>query len=144
MFKKIDQTDFKTFHEWRMEGVGASDVGLILGVSPYGDSSKLMEEKVKGTVTELNNFIRSRADQVEQKARAVTSIDYNSDFDPISFYDDNNPHRRVSLDGYSAPLKMILEAKYVGKVDFDDLNADSLRDVFPHYYAQVQYQFILF
>jgi len=141
---KIDQLDRQEFLNWRMKGVGASDVAMILGCSPYGNRKDLLDQKVSGEGAEINPFLAKRGYQVETVARAYVELQYGMSFEPLCIYDESKPHRLASLDGYNANAKLTMEAKYVGAKIFTEVNtwADVMQKM-EHYYCQVQWQLII-
>jgi putative phage-type endonuclease len=140
----INQNDRKEFLNWRMDGIGASDVAMILNKSPYGDRIKLFEEKTTGkTEDKANSFILNRGHKVEKLGRAFAELELGLTFEPTCIVDERSPHRRASLDGMASNGD-ILEVKYVGAKIFNEVNDPSaVKEKMLHYYIQIQWQLLV-
>lgn len=140
----INQNDRGEFLKWRIEGIGASDVAMILNKSPYGDRIKLFEEKTTGKQEDkANSFILNRGHKVEKIGRAFAELELGLTFEPTCIIDEKSPHRRASLDGMASNGDL-LEVKYVGAKIFNEVNdASAVREKMLHYYIQVQWQLLV-
>ena len=125
------------WHDWRKEGIGASEAPMVLGISTYKTSHKLWQEKTGIVETkDENNFVFEKGKSIEAKARAHFELMNDKDCPPICMEMTEYPFIRASLDGYNAKENFALEIKYVGK--------DAMEDVIPaHHMAQLQHQMMV-
>lgn len=125
------------WHEWRLQGIGASEAPMILGISKYKSAYKLWQEKT-GTIETKDdyNFIFEKGKSIEAKARAYFELMNDKDCPPACMEMDGFPFIRASLDGYNAKENFALEIKYVGKDAMGE-------EITPQHYAQVQHQMMI-
>lgn len=126
---------------WRSKGVGASDVPILLNLSPWKTPLQLWEEKTGRVKYEgsgpSGNFATQRGQWLESEARAQYELLADCDMPPILVVHPEYPFMRVSLDGYNAELSRVLEIKCPGREDHAKALAGKVPD---KYYPQVQYQ----
>lgn len=129
----------KKWEEWRMQGIGGSDVASILKVSPYKTPFQLWEEKL-GLVNQSdnNNFIFQKGHRLEPKIRAMYEIQSDLSAKPELVMRSDMPHHRASLDGRDKQKKIIAEFKFVGAGDKWKLALEGRLPA--EYYAQCQWQ----
>lgn len=122
--------------EWRNNGIGSSDVPIILGVSPYKTSHQLFMEKSGQIKPEdlTNSFVVQRGIRLEPSVRARVELMTGLEFKPYLVEHPEYKFMRASLDGYNAETDTIVEIKVIGKVDFE---ANKVPD---KYYPQIQHQ----
>lgn len=121
---------------WRHKGIGASDVPVIMGKSPYKKPFELWEEKIAPEPKFSEpNFIQQKGHNLEPIARAKAEIELGMSFSPKLIQSQKNDFLRCSLDGISDCRKFFIEIKYVGKNFFDECPEK--------YYPQIQYQYAL-
>ncbi len=125
------------WHAWRLEGIGASEAPMVLGISKYKMVHKLWQEKTGAVEMKDDfNFIFEKGKMIEAKARAYFELMNDKECAPICLEMDSYPFIRASLDGYNAKENFALEIKYVGK--------DAMEDEIPaHHMAQLQHQMMV-
>ena len=118
----------QVWEDWRNSGVGASDLGVILGVSPknYGSVKDLIEEKVHGTKKKINEYIANKGKEIEAKVRAKFELTSDGEF-PAVCAEKGIIH--ASYDGLGV---FPVEIKYCG--------AKNINAIPPHHYSQMQQQ----
>lgn len=93
---------------WRREGITATDIAAILGVSPYGDYKDIIKKK-QG----LDNFKKTPAMErgtfYEEEALEIASSNFGCHFKPVCIESDVNSLFRASLDGFAD--ETVLEIK---------------------------------
>ncbi|MFI5405205.1 MAG: lambda-exonuclease family protein [Nitrososphaerales archaeon] len=122
--------------QWRKEGVGASDVPAILGISPYISENKLW--KIKKNIIkdyQISEYAKIMGGQAEEEARISFNELTGKVFEPKCFQMENTPYK-CSLDGYCNGE--IFEAKFVAQDYYLDLKSG--KDVRPDHFAQLQWQ----
>lgn len=126
--------------EWRRSGIGASDVPIILNLSPWKTPYQLWEEKTGLTIEdpEKYNFITEEGHRLEPKARALYEVETGIVAPTALVERQDNPKHRASLDGRNAEKKKTVEIKFVGAGEKWEM---ALNDEIPDYYrAQMQWQ----
>lgn len=125
--------------DWRKQGIGASEMAAIIGVCPYSTPYKVWLEKTGRAQGFVGNFATQRGTELESKARARYELLSMEDMPPALAVHPKYEIVRVSLDGFRADGKKILEIKCLGK----DSHALVVSGVVPtHYIPQVQYQLL--
>ena len=112
------------WHKWRSEGVGGSDVPIIMSLSPYKKRGELLMEKL-GVVKYTNKipkFILEKAEKHEQLAREKVGDEFDTILNSICVEKDKENFYRASLDGWSGERKIILEHKF----EYDNTNTFTL------------------
>ena len=123
--------------EWRKQGIGASDVPVILGVSPWKTAHQLWEEKVGIANHDQTSYATQRGQWLESKARSQYELLADCDMPPVLVVHPEYPYMRASLDGYNETLQRVLEIKCPGRED----HQKALDGQIPEKYrAQVQFQ----
>lgn len=132
--------------EWieaRFDYITASQVPVILGMSPYTTPIELFEEKllrVTNPPPGKKEYIFNKGHQIERLARDWASKELNLEFKPMVLISNILPELMASLDGINEPSRIILEVKYVGK---EKLKEISQGDIPPHHGAQVQAELLV-
>lgn len=124
--------------EWRRKGIGASDIPIILGLSPYVTRYELYMDKL-GHPKKQNTFVANLGAQLEPKARAIYELQYGLTMLQAEFTHPKYEWCRASLDGWNPSDRhvQILELKYVGKDKQDDARKGIVPEI---YIPQVQWQ----
>lgn len=123
--------DQQQWHEWRRQGIGASDAPVIMDVCPYKTKAKLLEEKRTGIVQEETDRMRYG------KEMEPFALDYFMSETGILLESQKciehpeYPWMRATLDGVSEEDNLILEIKSCTKL------YNSIPD---HHYPQIQHQ----
>ena len=117
---------------WRLQGLGASELPIILGEVPksYGTYDSLLAEKLGAPPKKKNDFIMAKGHETEIKIRAKLCMKYDLELVPTCAEYGKFPFFRTSLDGYHP--KLTIEAKYCG--------GENLNLVTPHHWIQIQGQ----
>jgi putative phage-type endonuclease len=125
--------------EWlrhRHKGIGASDVPVVMNVSPYKKPFDLWEEKIQPEPKFSEpNFIQQKGHNLEPVARAMAELELGMSFTPKLVENEKHGFLKASLDGLSECGQFALEIKYVGR-SFAEECPDK-------YYPQIQYQYAL-
>lgn len=129
---------------WRREGIGASDVGAILGMSPWASPMSVYYDKLglveDDTPTEAMEWGSILEDPIARKFERSEGL--YVDHEQLPVYDREHPHRRCTLDGmvYETPLD---KGPGVGALGLLQIKCSRDRpwDEVPDAYAlQVQYE----
>lgn len=124
---------------WRRQGIGASDVPIIMNVSPYKTPLQLWEEKMGLRESQgAPNFIQQKGHELEVIARNKFEIETGKTWEPALVEHAKFPHFRASLDGINAEKNTVWECKFVGQEIFDQVQNDGM--IPEHYWPQVQWQ----
>jgi len=122
---------------WRKEGIGASDVPAIVGLSPYITANKLWKIKKNiGPDYEISEFAKMMGSLSEDDATEQFFDITGERFEPACFESSENPRFKCSLDGFYNGK--ILETKFVGNDYFKKLAAGG--EIRQDHYAQLQWQ----
>lgn len=124
-----------SWHIWRKQGIGSSQVAAVLGISPYQTMLDVYNEKTSDSLPEeKSNFVMELGKRTEGIARAKFEIMMNGrEFPPLLVVMEQFKFMRCSLDGWDKANNELLELKYVGK---------NKGCVPPHHTAQIQYQLL--
>ncbi len=145
--KRVDvKQGTRVWHSWRGKGLGASDAGTILGISPYKSLLVYILERQGRLVPEpFNEFAvaaMERGKKLEPAARAwcVRETGFAMEEDVCAEHE-AYPYIRASYDGYNQEARVGLEIKCPGKVAHaKNLKTKKVPDI---YYAQIQQQFLV-
>jgi len=130
----------ENWHEWRGQGLGASDAPVVMGVSPWKTRFQLYEEKA-GLVAldKTGNWATKRGNELEPKARADYEFRNNLVM-PVAFVQHkDHPFIRASLDGFNEEESIVLEIKCPGKEDHQTAYDGKVPE---KYWPQVQHQLL--
>ena len=134
---------------WRSRGIGASDAGIILGVSPWFTRSQLMRRKVNEILEldnkgrkgrkkkEADNGAMARGRRLEPKIRKMYEEITGIQSPPVCAIHSDHDWMRASLDGWNEDLGIILEIK---APNIDDHRQALAGTVPMKYQPQVQHQ----
>lgn len=126
------------WHEWRMRGVGASEVPAILGVCPYNTAHDIWLVKTGRKKGFEGNSFTQHGQETEGRARARYEIQTMQDMAPACATHPKFTMCAASLDGLSEDGKLVLEIKCPKGADV--LAQAKAGKVAEHYWPQVQYQ----
>ena len=121
--------------EWRTQHICASDIGPILGKSPFADALDIYHQKKGISRTYVNEAMR-RGTFYEGPIRRAYNEANGTNFQPICV--ELGPYG-ASLDGYDATINEIIEIKCVSKKSFDAI----ANGIPPSYMYQMQWQLYL-
>lgn len=119
----------EAWEKWRNSGVGASDLGVILGIAPknYGTVKDLIQEKATGVYkNKINDYIANKGKEIEAKVRAKFELTSDGEFPAVC------AEKGIIHASYDGLGLFPVEIKYCG-----DKN---LNVIPPHHYAQMQQQ----
>lgn len=139
--------------EWRHQGIGSSDVPVIMGVSRFNDSEKLLASKSRSVPEEdnRNSYIKERGNKVEFQVRMFLEKHMGKTFAPANTEHIHFPFLKASLDGFSEDKKHIVEIKLLSSVNpakpntettgyLKWLQARNAQEVPREYWPQIQHQ----
>lgn len=143
LFNEESQDELKAkFHADRAKSVGASEIAVILGISPFKTKYQLYLEKTgKVRPQDLsNNFAVQKGVIWEPVARAMFEEQTGMKFEPNrTTKSSETPWLSCLNDGYSSEYRAVLEIKCGGKA----LHEGAARGEIPDYYfCQVQYELL--
>lgn len=126
------------WHEWRLGGIGASEISAIRGTCPYNTKHDVWLVKTKRSKGFEGNSFTQHGQETEGAARARYELITMEDMPPALATHPTYSICRASLDGLRADGKLILEIKCPSGLQ--TLEAAKAGIVPGHYKAQVQYQ----
>jgi putative phage-type endonuclease len=130
------------FHERRSQGIGSSDIPIILGLSPYKTIFKLWQEKTKLIKDDFKgNFATERGKRLEPKIRDWFNITHKFNMEPENRVHANNPIFRASCDGVDHEHELLIEIKAPCKEDHELALAGTVPT---KYYPQCQWLMMVF
>lgn len=143
-FIELDQrTD--EWKKWRLEGITATESGVILGLSPYKTPWRLWMEKTgRATPPDLsgNPFVRYGVEH-EDDARMVFEHEHQTCVLPACAEYDGDPIFRASFDGLT-PDNEPVEIKCPSPSMLEDVLANGTSSkAYRTYYPQVQHQLLV-
>jgi len=101
---------------YRRSRVGASDVPIIMGESPYKTPIRLWREKLGLEVPFVNDKMREGS-RLEPIARECFNRANDFACKPVTMVSDDNPWLMASLDGYDPFYGILLEIKCANDLD---------------------------
>jgi putative phage-type endonuclease len=130
------------WHAWRAEGIGASDVGAILGISPFGSRYTVWAEKAHGVVV----FTENEATEFGKRAERMlaewfhdrTGLHVVGEQTWCSHRD--HSWRRATVDGFVAESEDSALADVLGVWEAKTTSVTAWDEIPPHIQAQVQWQ----
>jgi putative phage-type endonuclease len=134
--------DSPEWHQWRLSGVGASEVPSILGLCPYGGTPyKVFNVKTGRAKGFEGNAFTEHGKETEAKARARYELLTMEDMPPACATHPEFKYLIASLDGWNQESKRILELKC--PKGMSTLEAAENGKVIEHYVPQVQAQLLV-
>lgn len=135
-------SDNQQWLEWRRNGIGASDIGIIMGSNPYKTPLELWNQKCGYREEEpLNNAMRYGIEN-EPNAREWLNSNRNLNLYPLCIEDNKNSYMRASLDGYDIENHLIVEIKCpINQKALTE--AKEYQKINPYWYHQIQWQIML-
>lgn len=107
----IDGQSGKDWLDWRKNGIGASDIGVIMGSNTYKTLLNLWDEKCGFKGNDYINPAMAHGIANEAKTRDWINKDQKLDLIPLCLEDIEQPFLRASLDGYDSKHKVLAEIK---------------------------------
>ena len=99
------------WHDWRKEGIGASDAASILGENPFRSARTVMDEKLEDSIERVDNPRVALGVALEPNARQAYCCSSGAVFEPACVQSTKHPWMRASLDGLSADGQHVIEIK---------------------------------
>lgn len=135
----------EAWHEWRKQGITASMIPVIMGLSSYQTPYQLWAELVglKEPDDLSNNFHVQRGVEQEPEARDAVENEYGRPYMPVCVEADHEPLFKASLDGLykSGNDSEVLEIKCpCEKIYNEILEQKAKAPTFKMYASQVQWQ----
>jgi putative phage-type endonuclease len=110
---------------WRMEGIGSSDVPAILGVSPWKTYQELVMQKAHRMAGGPPNAAMRRGSELEPKIRELYQRQSYLYLPDAAFEHSEYRFMRASLDGFNDENNVAFEAKAPNKYDhFSAVNGE--------------------
>jgi len=134
--------NIEEWHEWRRQGLGASDAPVIMGVSPWSTPYQLWETKTGLAIQKESsgNFATERGNRLEPVARARYEFQKGVESPPKLAQHATYTWLRASLDGFDDVNKIVLEIKCPGA---DDHSTAVAGEIPKKYWPQVQHQLMV-
>lgn len=127
---------------WRKTGIGASDIGVIMGSNTYKTCLKLWNEKSGFVDGDPVNAAMAHGIKNEPIARKWVNKDQGLNLIPVCLEDMKNSYFKASLDGYDAKKRVLCEIKC--PVSIHTLDKALRSGVIPAYWQhQVQWQMMI-
>ncbi|SET23784.1 YqaJ viral recombinase family protein [Thorsellia anophelis] len=133
------------WHQWRSEGIGASESSVILSESPYKTPWQLWAEKCGFIFPEPldNNPNVQRGIRLEPIARAYLEEKFQELLLPLCAQSDNYPFIRASFDGINSKGEPV-EIKCPSQTVFEEVQHLGINSpTYLHYMIQVQHQLLV-
>jgi len=128
--------------QWRMSGIGASEISVLTGSNRYSTPMKLWEKKCGFREEDkINPAMRHGMDH-EDIARQWLNDNLGLALNPLCIEDEEKSHYKASLDGFDVDSKTLVEIKC--PVSEKVLDNARNHQAFPQYWLdQVQWQIML-
>jgi len=127
----------ESWKQLRKSKVCASDVAILMNISPWRTRQQLLDEKLGFIPPQEVNSAMLRGQLLEPKARALAEDMLGTLFLPEVYTSVKYPFMLASLDGVCIDNKMILEVKCTNKKNHELAKNGKIPD---YYYPQVQHQ----
>jgi len=111
------EQDTAKWHEWRSRHIGASDVPIIMGVSPYKTAHQLWLEKTGQSEPFKGNWATERGKKIEPIAREMYNKKYTTNMVPEVAEHPEYKFLSASFDGIDHYVQRVIEIKFSGAVD---------------------------
>jgi putative phage-type endonuclease len=126
--------------EFRRTRIGASDLPIIVGESPYMTVQSLWEEKLLFRSPQIMSYYMQRGVDLESTARGLICDVMGYPFDPCVIQHDKVDYLIASLDGLNEDAGVICEIKCPGmKTHLMAINGE----IPAHYQWQIEHQFLV-
>lgn len=123
------------WHDWRYEGLGASDAPIVIGENPWKSRRKLMLEKRSRIRTPVNSKM-ARGTALEPEARRLYEETTGVVVRPVCLQSTTYDWLRASVDGLSEDRRFVVEIK-CGESVYE--KSASTRRVPRYYLGQLQH-----
>lgn len=127
---------------WRRQGIGASDISVIMGSNTYSTPLKLWENKCGFRHEEPINRAMAHGIKNEDVARQWMNEHFQLNLRPLCIEDNEEPIFRASLDGYDFDQETLVEIKC--PITESTLDRAKVSQFVPNYwFDQMQWQIML-
>jgi len=99
------------WHDWRKQGIGASDAPTIMGENPFSTLGGLLEQKLAAVRTNFETPSMALGVKLEPEARHAYCLHVGADVEPACVQSTQHTWMRASLDGLSADGERVVEIK---------------------------------
>ncbi len=124
------------WHAFRSDKLGASDIPIIMGESPFKTPLRLWREKLGLDVPFVNDKMRE-GNRMEPIARKWFNDYKMANCQPVVMQSEESPWLIASLDGYDASLEVAIEIKFANDLDHEIASHGEIPN---KYYGQCQCQ----
>ncbi len=150
-----DIIKYDTTEEWlkiRQQGIGGSDVAVLMGLSSYKSPLELWKEKVTGEAEYTTSLAAERGKALEPVALREYERITGNKVDKIDggvLRSKEYPFMQASLDGYVKDKNILIEAKSANTFvanQWGELDAEGIcetEEIPPNYYLQVQHYMVV-
>jgi len=129
------------WHEFRRTRIGASDIPIIMGLSPWSNPLKLWKQKMNIVESDFENYSMLHGKRTEEEARKEFELMTGIKVEPAVVVHPKYPFLMASLDGAywnNGQIENLVELKCpTNSSIFEMAKTGRLTD---YYYAQVQAQ----
>lgn len=130
------------WHKWRKNGLGASEISVIMGSNPYDTPLKLWEKKCGHREEDPVNAAMQHGIDCEPLAREWLNKHFQLNLKPICVEDSDKPHFRASLDGYDMNTQTLVEIKSPTSVATLE-RAIECQAIHDYWFDQIQWQMMI-
>lgn len=123
--------------DYRKDKIGASDMPIILGISPYCSPYELWRKKLGFAEEQSETFSMQRGKNLEPFVRNHINDITEYKFDPLVITSPHFDWAIASLDGVDLKHKIALEIKCTSEKNHKMIKSDNCPEVF---YPQIQWQ----
>lgn len=134
------EQDSPDWHLFRSKRIGASDVPILMGVSPYKTAYQLWLEKTGKVKSPPMNSAMARGKTLEPVARQMVEELFKDRFPACVLVHDEIDYLIASLDGLSHDSNRILEIKACSRNEHNALTVSGVPEKYVH---QVQTQLLV-
>lgn len=125
---------------WRKTLIMASEIPILLGISPYMTPFQLFNEKMGSSEAQKENKNMIFGKEKEEFIRNESENEYGYHFSPIVAKSLKYPWLGCSLDGWDEEENMILEAKANNKINHEIAMKGKVPDI---HWPQIQTQMLV-
>jgi putative phage-type endonuclease len=143
IIEELDQ-DSDDWLSWRNEGIGSSDVAVLMSPEPVFDRTvgTLWKQKIGyERAPQINNPHVKRGKELEPEVRDMVNEMLGTAFEPKCILRQDSPYLRASLDGLDLSIDALLEIKSPSDKVFEKYLKSW--EIPKNYYEQMQYQMLV-
>jgi putative phage-type endonuclease len=122
---------------WREQGIGGSELPIIMGESEYDTAYGLWRVRTKRDPKKETNYAMTIGLENEAKARALYELQTGDDCPPQLFQHPDLSWARCSLDGWIESKQIVVELKVMGREKHQMVREGRVPET---YRAQLQWQ----